>query len=88
MCCTQPCVAMKNPLTANSMSTDADRSKFVLALIALAAATALLLLGRIGGDAWVTAMSWIVAAYMLGQPAAVLAAGWNTTRIAGQGDKP
>lgn len=53
---------------------DSDRSKFALALVA---ATGLLLLQRITGDAWVTAMTWIVAAYMLGQPAAVLATSWN-----------
>lgn len=64
------------------MSADTDRSKLALALIALAAATALQLLGRISGDAWVTAMTWIVAAYMLGQPAAVLAAGWTSIRPA------
>lgn len=56
---------------------DADRSKFALALIALVAATGLLLLGKITGDAWVSAMTWVVAAYMLGQPAAILASGWS-----------
>lgn len=60
---------------------DSDRSKFALALLALAAATGLLLLKHITGDAWVTAMTWIVAAYMLGQPAAVLATGWTTAQI-------
>lgn len=60
--------------------TDADRTKFALAMIALVAATGMLLLGRITGDAWVTAMTWIVAAYMLGQPAAVLASGWTLAR--------
>lgn len=60
--------------------TDTDRTKFSLALLALAAASGMLLLGRISGDAWVTAMTWIVAAYMLGQPAAVLASGWTVTR--------
>lgn len=56
--------------------SDADRTKFALALLALVAATGMLLLNRITGDAWVTAMTWIVAAYMLGQPAAVMASGW------------
>lgn len=56
---------------------DADKSKFALALIALVAATGMLALGKITGDAWVTGMSWIVAAYMLGQPAAILASGWS-----------
>lgn len=60
--------------------TDTDRTKFALAMIALVAATGMLLLGRITGDAWVTAMTWIVAAYMLGQPAAVLASGWTVAR--------
>lgn len=60
--------------------TDTDRTKFSLALIALVAASWMLLLGRISGDAWVTAMTWIVAAYMLGQPAAVLASGWTVAR--------
>ena len=60
--------------------TDTDRTKFVLALLALVAASGMLLIGRISGDAWVTAMTWIVAAYMLGQPAAVLASGWTVSR--------
>jgi len=60
--------------------TDADRTKFALALLALAAATGLVLLGRIDGPAWVSASTWTVAAYMLGQPAAVLAAGWSVQR--------
>ena len=60
--------------------TDTDRTKFALAMIALVAASGMLLLGRISGDAWVTAMTWIVSAYMLGQPAAVLASGWTLAR--------
>lgn len=60
--------------------TDTDRTKFSLALIALVAASGMLLIGRISGDAWVTAMTWIVAAYMLGQPAAVMASGWTLAR--------
>lgn len=60
--------------------TDSDRTKFALALLALVAASGMLLIGRISGDAWVTAMTWIVAAYMLGQPAAVLASGWTLAR--------
>lgn len=60
--------------------TDTDRTKFALAMIALVAATGMLLLGRITGDAWVTAMTWIVAAYMLGQPAAVMASGWTVAK--------
>lgn len=60
--------------------TDTDRTKFVLALLALVAASGMLLLGRISGDAWVTGMTWIVSAYMLGQPAAVLASGWTVSR--------
>ncbi len=60
--------------------TDSDRTKFALALLALVAASGMLLIGRISGDAWVTAMTWIVAAYMLGQPAAVLASGWTVAK--------
>lgn len=56
--------------------SDTDRTKFALAMIALVAATGMLMLGRISGDAWVTGMTWIVSAYMLGQPAAVMASGW------------
>lgn len=67
---------------------DTDRSKFALALVALVAATALLLLDRITGDSWVTAMTWVVAAYMLGQPAAVLASGWGAARPASGAVKP
>ncbi len=65
---------------------DTDRSKFALALLALGAATALLVLGRISGDAWVTAMTWIVSVYMLGQPAGVLAKGYAAQLARGPGD--
>lgn len=68
--------------------TDTDRTKFSLALIALVAASGMLLLGRISGDAWVTAMTWIVAAYMLGQPAAVMASGWTTSAKRPQNNTP
>lgn len=68
--------------------TDTDRTKFALAMIALVAATGMLLLGRITGDAWVTAMTWIVAAYMLGQPAAVMASGWMASANRLQNNTP
>ena|GEM_PF-7064107 len=62
--------------------TDTDRSKFILALIVTAAATALLALGRLDGKEWVSATTWTVAAYMLGQVGAVVAQGWATQTIA------
>lgn len=62
--------------------SEPDRSKFVLALVAIIAATGLVCLGRMGGEAWVSTVTWVVAAYMLGQPAAVFAAGWATQAVA------
>lgn len=61
---------------------DTDRTKFALAMIALIFASGMLLLGRISGDAWVTGMTWIVGAYMLGQPAAMAATGWTVQAVA------
>lgn len=65
-----------------STAADTDRSKFILALVAVGAATGLLVLGRITGEAWVSTTTWVVAAYMLGQPAAIFAAGWTTQAVA------
>lgn len=56
--------------------TDNDKSKFVLALMVCAAATALLVIGRIDGAQWVSATTWTVAVYMLGQVGAVVAQGY------------
>jgi len=53
-----------------------DRSKLAVALLVIAAATGLLLLGRLDGAQWVSATTWTVAAYMLGQVGAVVATGW------------
>ena len=60
--------------------TDTDRTKFALALLVVALASVALLMGRIGSDHWVAATTWTVAAYMLGQPAAVLASGWTAAQ--------
>lgn len=57
--------------------TDTDRTKFALALLVVALASVALLMGRIEADHWVAATTWTVAAYMLGQPAAVLASGYT-----------
>lgn len=57
----------------------ADRSKFGLALLVIACASALLLIGRIDGAQWVSATTWTVAAYMLGQVGAVVAQGYALT---------
>ena len=44
--------------------------------------TALLWMQRLSGAEWVSAVTWIVAAYMLGHAGAVLAAGWTVQAIA------
>ena len=56
--------------------TDADRSKFALALLVIAAASALLGFGRLDGAQWVSVTTWTASAYMLGQVAAVVANGY------------
>lgn len=65
------------------MPTDApDRSKLVVTLLVIAAATGLLWLQRLDGAQWVSAVTWTVAAYMLGQVGAVVATGWTAQAIA------
>lgn len=46
-------------------------------------ASGLLYLGRIAGPEWVSAVTWVSAAYILGQVGAVVATGWST-KIAAQ----
>jgi len=73
--------------------TDTDKSKFALCLLALAAGTALLVVGRIDGAQWVSVTSWTVAAYVLGQVAAVVAQGYAVqtmqvaTKLAAKADE-
>jgi hypothetical protein len=62
--------------------TQTDRSKLGLALLVVAAATALLYIGRLDGAQWVSAVTWTVAAYMLGQVGAVVAGGWSVQAVA------
>ncbi|GAA0721413.1 hypothetical protein [Dokdonella soli] len=54
----------------------ADRSKLAVALLVILSATGLLWAHRLDGAQWVSAVTWTVAAYMVGQVGAVLAAGW------------
>lgn len=61
--------------------TDTDKSKFALCLLALAAGTALLMIGRIDGAQWVSVTSWVVAAYVLGQVAGIFATGYTTNAV-------
>lgn len=58
-----------------------DRSKLGVALLVISAATGLLVLGRINGAEWVSATTWTVAAYMLGQVGAVVADGWTAQAV-------
>lgn len=62
--------------------TTTDRSKFLLALLVIGAATGLLVLGRLDGAQWVSATTWTVAAYMLGQVGAVVASGLAVQMVA------
>lgn len=62
--------------------TDIDRSKLAVALLVILAATGLLWLGRLDGAQWVSATTWTVAAYILGQVGAVLAQGWSVQAVA------
>lgn len=64
------------------MMSDTDRSKLMFALIVVGAATGLLMLGRLNGPEWVSATTWTVAAYMLGQVGAVVATGWTAHMVA------
>lgn len=56
--------------------TDLDRSKLIVTLLVITAATGLLWAGRLTGDHWVSAVTWTVAVYMVGQVGAVVAQGW------------
>lgn len=62
--------------------TDTDRSKYLLAWGVVVGASGLLWLGRLDGAQWVSAVTWTVAAYMLGQVGAVVAAGWTAQVVA------
>jgi hypothetical protein len=55
---------------------DPPYSKLAVALLVIGAATGLLSIGRITGAEWVSATTWTVAAYMVGQVGAVVAEGW------------
>jgi hypothetical protein len=70
---------VSDPVTTN------DRSKLGVALLVIGAATGLLVLGRLNGAEWVSATTWTVAAYMLGQVGAVVASGWTAQAIAKAG---
>lgn len=69
-------------MTDTATTAMSDRSKFALALLVIAAATGLLILGRLDGAQWVSATTWTVAAYMLGQVGAVVATGWAVQTVA------
>ena len=72
-------------MTALASTTDTiatDRTKLVVALLVLGSATGLLAIGRLSGAEWVSAVTWTVAAYMLGQVAAVVGTGWAVQSIA------
>lgn len=57
--------------------TVTDRSKLVVTLIVLACATGLLFIGRLSGAEWVSAVTWTVGAFIVGQVGAVVASGWS-----------
>lgn len=65
-----------------AIETKPDRSKLAVALLVIAAATGMLMLGRVSGAEWVSAITWTVAAYMLGQVGAVVATGWTAQTVA------
>jgi hypothetical protein len=62
--------------------TVTDRSKMVVTMLVLASATGLLTIGRISGAEWVSAITWTVSAFMLGQVGAVIATGWSMQTVA------
>lgn len=63
-------------------ATVTDHSKMVVTLLVLGAATGLLALGRLSGAEWVSAVTWTVAAFMLGHVGAVVATGWSVQSTA------
>lgn len=54
----------------------------VVTLLVLGAATGLLALGRLSGAEWVSAVTWVVSVFMLGQVAAVVGSGWAVQSVA------
>lgn len=62
--------------------TVTDRSKLSVTLLVLALATGLLSIGRLSGAEWVSAVTWTIAVYMLGQVGAVVATGWSVQTVA------
>ena len=51
-------------------------AKAAFALLVVGAATGLLMLGKLTGGDWVTTVTWVTAAYMLGQAAGIAASGY------------
>lgn len=68
--------------TAPVVPVISERARLGVALFVIACATGLLWMQRLSGAEWVSAVTWIVAAYMLGHAGAVLAAGWTVQAIA------
>lgn len=67
---------------------DLDRSKLAVSLLVILAASLLLWIGRLDGNQWVSAVTWTVAAYVVGQVGAVVAAGWSVqAKIAAEAGK-
>lgn len=56
--------------------TDTDRTKFMFALLVIAAATTMRALNLIAGAEWVSVATWVSALYMVGQVAAIVAQGY------------
>lgn len=56
--------------------TPLEKSKLFVVMFILCAATGLLWAGRMTGDHWVNTVTWVSAAYLLGQVGAVVASGW------------
>lgn len=57
-------------------------AKLAVALLVILLASALLWLQRLNGDQWVSAVTWTVAAYMLGQAAGIFANGYAASSAA------
>ena len=54
-------------------------AKAAFALLVVGAATGLLMLDKLTGSDWVTTVTWVTAAYMLGQAAGIAASGYVAT---------
>lgn len=52
------------------------------ATIALAVIVALLFVGRLTGEEFVNAFTWLISVYLLGQAAGVVAQGWMAQSVA------